>query len=216
VIEYPVIEIVPPESYAALDEAIAHLPEYDWLIFTSANGVEAFRDRLAASPKDWRALRARLAAVGPVTAEALEALCLKVDLRPAAYVAESLVEAFAGESMEGKRVLLPQAAVARDIVPAALEKLGAQVDVVEAYRNVPPRSGPGEFPGADWVVFTSSSTVKNFLALAGPDALGAAKRASIGPITTATLAQHGFPATVEASPHTTEGIVDAILKHSRT
>ncbi len=216
VVEYPVIEIAPPASYTELDAAIAQLPEYDWLIFTSANGVEAFRERLAASPRDWRSLRAKLAAVGPVSAEALERVGLKVDLRPKAYVAESLVEAFAAEDLRGKSVLLPQAAVARDTVPAALRALGARVDVVEAYRNVAPREHPGEFPGADWIVFTSSSTVKNFLALAGPEALAAAKRLSIGPITSATLAQHGFPAHAEATPHTTEGILNALLQHPRS
>jgi uroporphyrinogen III methyltransferase/synthase len=219
VLEYPVIEITPPSSYEALDEAIARLPEYDWLLFTSANGVEAFRDRLAASPYDLRHLRAKLAAIGPATRAALEAMCLKVDLCPPEYVAESLAAAMAGQSLAGKRVLLPQAAVARDTTPKALRDLGATVDVVEAYRTLPPAEHPGEFPappnGVDWITFTSSSTVKNFLALAGPAALAGVRIASIGPITSDTLRKHGFEPTIEAHPHTTEGIIDAIAGHPR-
>jgi uroporphyrinogen III methyltransferase/synthase len=118
-----------------------------------------------------------------------------------------------GETLEGKRILLPQAAVARDTAPKALRDLGATVDVVEAYRTLPPKEHPGEFPGADYIVFTSSSTVKNFLALAGPEPLQQSKLASIGPITSETLRKHGFEPTLEATPHTTEGIVDAILQH---
>ncbi len=213
IIEYPTIAIVPPESYAALDGAIERLERYDWLLFTSANGVEAFRERLTASPRDVRALRAKIAAVGPATAKALVAMHLKVDVRPKEYVAESLVEALSGEDLAGKRVLLPRAAVARDIAPEALRKMGAEVDIVEAYRTVVPETTEREFPGADWITFTSSSTVKNFLALAGRGALEGVKIASIGPITTETLLMHGFPPTVEAEPHTTEGVVDAILAH---
>lgn len=212
-IEYPVLEIAPPSSYQALDQAIEDLPHYDWLLFTSANGVEAFRQRLHQSPYDVRRIRARIAAIGPATRAALEAMSLKVDHCPPEYVAESLAASMAGASLKGKRILLPQAAVARDTAPQALRELGATVDVVEAYRTLPPQDHPGDFPGADWIVFTSSSTVKNFLALAGPDALAQAKLASIGPITSETLRKHGFAPTIEATPHTTEGILDAILQH---
>lgn len=212
-IEYPVIEITPPSSYEALDQAIESLPQYDWLLFTSANGVDAFRERLHKSPYDVRRIRAKIAAIGPATKAAIEAMSLKVDLCPPEYVAESLATAMQGESLEGKRILLPQAAVARDTAPKALRDLGATVDVVEAYRTLPPTQHPGEFPGADWIVFTSSSTVKNFLALAGPEPLKQSKLASIGPITSETLRKHGFEPTLEATPHTTEGIVDAIRQH---
>ncbi len=213
-IEYPVIEIAPPSSYEALDAAIEALPRYDWLLFTSANGVAAFRERLQESPYDVRRIRAKIAAIGPATRAAIEAMSLKVDLCPEEYVAESLAAAMQGEALGGKRVLLPQAAVARDTAPQALRDLGATVDVVAAYRTLPPQEHPGAFPGADWIVFTSSSTVKNFLALAGPEAMKAAKHvASIGPITSETLRKHGFEPSVEATPHTTEGILDAILQH---
>src|SRR5262249_39396336 len=160
VIELPTIEIRPPADAGPLDRAIANLPPYDWLIFTSANGVKAFIDRLP----DLRALRGKLCAIGPATRAAIEALHLRVDLMGDEYVAESLVAAFAALPLEGKRVLLPRAAVARDLVPVELSRRGAQVDVVEAYRTVAPEDLAARIseafarkPGA--ITFTSSSTV---------------------------------------------------------
>lgn len=216
-ISYPVIAIQPPSSYAALDAAIAQLPQYDWLLFTSANGVSAFRERLAASPLDWRSFHGKIAAIGSVTRREVEAMCVKVDLCPEEYVAESLVLAMGGLQLRGKKILLPQAAVARDVIPEALRQQGAQVDVVEAYRNAPPAEPPGNFPGADWITFTSPSTVKNFLALAGSSALAGVNIASIGPVTSAALRKHGLPVTVEANPHTTLAMVEAIRSfHARS
>lgn len=210
-IEYPTIEIVPPLSYLALDEAIVNLERYDWLIFTSANGVRAFADRLAASPRDLRGLRAKLCTVGPMTRKTVEDMHLKVDVVPKEYVAESIVAAMAPYDMQGKHVLIPRATVARDTVPQALKALGATVTIAEAYRTVVPASGPA--PIADWVTFTSSSTVKNFLALNEAGAIARYKTASIGPITTETLRMHGIEPTVEATPHTTEGVINAILRY---
>ncbi len=210
-IEYPTIEIVPPLSYAALDHAIAKLESFDWLIFTSANGVRAFADRLAASPRDLRGLRAKLCTVGPMTRKTVEDMHLKVDVVPREYVAESIVAAMAAFDMQGKQVLIPRAAIARDTVPDALKALGATVTIAEAYRTIVPASGPA--PLADWVTFTSSSTVKNFIALNEPGAIARYKTASIGPITTETLRMHGVEPTVEAAPHTTEGVIDAILRY---
>lgn len=211
VIEYPTIEIVAPLTFAPLDQALASLEQYDWLIFTSANAVEAFASRLAFSPRDLRSLRAKLCTIGPATRKALESMHLKVDVVPHEYVAESLVEALAGQDMQGKRVLIPRASQARDTVPVALRAMGAEVDIVEAYRTVVPDSG--EAPEADWITFTSSSTVKNFIALNKPGTIQRYKTASIGPITSETLRMHGIEPTVEAAPHTTEGVIDAILNH---
>ena len=218
VIELPAIEICPPADPQPLDCAIANLETYDWLIFTSANGVRYFMDRLDASHRDLRALRARLCAIGPATERALEALHLKVDLMPAEYVAESLVEAFANIDLAGGRILLPRAAVARDVVPRALSNRGAQVDVVEAYRTVVPSDAAArarEIFSAErkphCVTFTSSSTATNFLGFAGPDALAGVRVASIGPVTTSTLRAHGIEVTVEAKPFTMDGLVQAIL-----
>jgi uroporphyrinogen-III synthase/predicted O-methyltransferase YrrM len=216
VIEFPTIEIQPPEDYGPLDEAIARLDSYDWLIFTSANGVRFFQSRAAG-----RSIRARLCAIGPATRRALEQLQLKVDLMPAEYVAESLVEAFASQDLAGKRILLPRAAMARDVVPAELARRGAQVDVVEAYRTVVPAEAPARareiFFGAhkpDWITFTSSSTVTNFVQAAGVEALSGVRVASIGPVTSSTARRHGIAVAAEAQEYTAEGLVNAILAYS--
>jgi uroporphyrinogen-III synthase len=135
---------------------------------------------------------------------------------PKEYVAESLVEAFAKEDLESRRILLPRAAVARDLVPRELSRRGATVEVVEAYQTVAPaRLAEGARAIRDrkphWITFTSSSTVTNFIAAAGREALSQLKIASIGPITSSALRQHGIEPTVEAEPHTIGGLVDAIL-----
>ena len=220
-IEFPTIEIRPAADSAPLDEAIARLPDYDWLIFTSVNGVRYFMERLDRSSRDLRALKARLCAIGPATRAAVEALHLKVDLVPEEYVAESLVAAFETHDLSGKRVLLPRAAVARDLVPVALSARGALVDVVEAYRTVVPERAAIDAKKIfragkrlDWITFTSSSTVKNFLAAAGSEAIAGARIASIGPVTTKTIRMHGLDATVEAEPYTIDGLIRAILNAS--
>ncbi|WP_031495866.1 uroporphyrinogen-III C-methyltransferase [Bryobacter aggregatus] len=211
VIEYPTIEISDPFSFDPLDRAIGELEKFDWLIFTSANAVQAFAKRLAVSPHDLRSLRAKLCAVGPMTRKALTDMHLKVDVLPAEYVAESIAAALASHPMQGQQVLIPRAAIARDTVPDALRAMGAIVTIVEAYRTIVPASGPA--PEADWITFTSSSTVKNFLALNEPDVISRYKTASIGPITTETMRMHGIEPTVEANPHTTQGVLDAILHY---
>jgi len=221
VIEFPTIEIRPAEDYGPLDGAITRLDSYDWLIFTSANGVQFFVERLKRCGRDLRGLRARICAIGPATRRALEALHLKVDLMPKEYVAESLVEAFAAHDLAGQRILLPRAAVARDLAPAELARRGAQVEVVEAYRTVVPGQAPALarqiFSAArkpDWITFTSSSTVTNFLAAAGVAAVEGVRVASIGPVTTATARKHGIPVTVEAKVFTIDGLISAILRAS--
>ncbi len=213
----PVIELREPASSAGMDAAIEKLETYDWLIFTSANAVRHFTDRVDASPRDLRALRARIVAIGPGTKAAVEELHLKVDLVPPQFVAESLVESFSGEDLKGKRILFPQAAIARDVVPVELRKLGAVVDVVEAYRTETP-SGLREHAAEvlarkpDWITFTSSSTVTNLVMAVGAAALDGVKLASIGPVTSATLRENGLKADVEGDPHTVEGLVAALMK----
>ena len=220
-IELPVIALDPPVDPAPLDHAIDHLADYDWLIFTSANGVRFFLDRLDRSPHDLRSLKARICAIGPATRKAVEELHLKVDRMPEEYVGESLVKAFASENLAGKRILLPRAAVARDVIPVELAKLGAQVDVVEVYRNVVPPNAPSRaheiFSSGkpDWITFTSSSTVKNLLAIAGREALDGVRIASIGPVTSATLCAHGLKVDAEAKQFTLDGLLEAILMWSR-
>jgi uroporphyrinogen III methyltransferase/synthase len=218
-IELPVISIQPPEDPAPLDQAIERLASYDWLIFTSVNGVRFFLDRLDHSPHDLRSLQARICAIGPATRRAVEDLHLKVDLMPEEYVAEGLVKAFASEDLTGKRILLPRAAVARDLIPNELGKRGALVDVVEAYRNVVPQDAAsrlrdilsaGKKP--DWVTFTSSSTVKNLLAAAGREVLTGVHIASIGPVTSETARAEGLKVDAEAKKYTLDGLIEAILE----
>jgi uroporphyrinogen III methyltransferase/synthase len=217
-IEMPMIEIQPAADYGPLDQAISQLSLYDWLIFTSANGVRAFVERMDRSAIDFRALRARICAIGPATRAAVEALHLKVDLMGTEYVAEGLLRAFAGHPLEGARILLPRAAVARDLVPVELRRRGAQVDVVEAYRTELPEDaaararevfGAGPKPG--WIAFTSSSTVRNFVSVAPPGALAGVRVASIGPVTTRTARESGIEVAVEAREFTIDGLVEAIL-----
>src|SRR5579862_4839974 len=220
VIELPTIEILPSSDFRPLDTAIAQLETYDWLIFTSANGVRFFLQRLDASARDLRALRAKVCAIGPATRDAVENLHLKVDLMGEEYVAESLVDAFRAFDLTGQRILLPRAAVARDVLPAELTRRGARIDVVEAYRTVVPESAArqaAEIFSAphkpDWITFTSSSTVQNFVHVAGAQALAGVKVASIGPITTATAQRLGIRVEAEAAVFDTAGLVKAILDH---
>jgi uroporphyrinogen III methyltransferase/synthase len=218
VIEFPTIEIRPIEDYGPLDRAIGCLSSYDWIIFTSANGVRFFLERLDRSATDLRALRAQICTIGPATLRAVEGLHLKVDLMPEEYVAESLLAAFPTRELAGKRILLPRAAVARDLVPAELRRRGAHVDVTAAYRTVIPDGAADrareiftESRKPDWITFTSSSTVTNFIQAAGRRALESVRAASIGPVTSATARKLGIDVSVEANPHTIDGLIQAIL-----
>ncbi len=219
VVSLPAIEIQPPETWEPLDRAIGELERYDWLIFTSANGVRFFIERLDHGTRDLRNLRAKICAIGPATAQALGALHLKVDRLPREYVAESLLEAFGDDEIEGQRILIPRAKAARDLIPAELEKRGAKVDVVAAYQTViPPDSASrvsevfeaGRKP--DWITFTSSSTVKHFLEFLPNKLPQGVRVASIGPITSATAKQLGLNVDVEAAEYTTAGLVRAIVE----
>jgi uroporphyrinogen III methyltransferase/synthase len=212
VIELPAIEIRPPADSAPLDRAIAELDSYDWLIFTSANGVRFFLDHL----DDLRKLRAKICAIGPATRAAVEALHVKVDLIGREYVAESLLEAFAAHDLSGKRVLLPRAAVARDLVPTELARRGARVDVVEAYRTVAPEHLAEQARDIleghpDCITFTSSSTVRNLVEAVGAGALRGIPAVSIGPITTQTAHDLGVEITGQAKVFNVEGLVAAVL-----
>jgi uroporphyrinogen III methyltransferase/synthase len=222
-IELPVIAIQPPQDTGPLDRAIGHLALYDWVIFTSVNGVRFFMDRLDRSNHDLRSFKARICAIGPATRRAIEDLHLKVDLMPEEYVAESLVETLRPERLQGRRVLLPRAAVARDVIPRELAKLGAEVDVVEAYRNAVPENAAerareifGASKKPDWITFSSSSTVENFISVAGREALDHVRVASIGPVTSGTAREHGISVDVEATEFTIDGLVQAILDAPRT
>lgn len=221
-IELPAIEIQPPEDWMELDAAIARLHEYDWIVFTSANGVRFFLERLDASPLDARAIQAAICAIGPATRKALEAAHLKPDLVPSEYVAESIVSALSAADLTDRQILLPRAAGARDFLPEQLRQRGALVDVVEAYRTIPPADLPeaarkvfGAGARPDWVTFTSSSTVRHLVEAIGVEALRGVRVASIGPITSATVRRYGLEVAAEARVYTAEGLVEAIVAAER-
>lgn len=220
-LEYPTIEVVPPEDGTPLETAIRDLAAYDWLIFTSVNGVKYFFERLFALGRDVRALHhVRTAVIGPATAEALRGQGVRSDILPASYRAEAVVAAFADQEVAGRRILLPRAAEARPILPEKLRRMGAKVDEIAAYRTRPVVAGAAELAQhledgrVDLVTFTSSSTVRNFYSLlpaAGREALVRNLRtASIGPITTDTAEKLGFTVSVTADEYTIPGLCEAI------
>lgn len=231
VIEIPFIEIRKPRSYKPMDTALRAIADYDWLILTSSNGVDALWQRMRKLRVTNRKLKhLKVAAIGPATRKAIEKHGLKVHVVPEQYVAESVVKSLR-KRVRGQRVLLARARVARDIIPQELGRLGARVDVVEAYETVVPMASrirlramlanPRRQP--DVITFTSSSTVRNFVALAGKSARLRSKRsqaaaicmASIGPITSATLRELGLPVSIEAAEYTIPGLIKAIAAAAR-
>ena len=235
VVEIPFIEIRKPRSYQSLDAALSHIRIYHWLILTSVNGADAVWQRLKTLRIDKQALQhLKVAAIGPATRTAIEKRGIKVTVVPRRYVAESVVESLR-DRVEGKRVLLARARVARDVIPRELRDLGAEVDVVEAYETVIPRSSrvlirellkdEGQRPNL--ITFTSSSTVRNFVELLGDEPCGRGRPhptgpfsgiqfASIGPVTSSTLREFGLPVDIEARKYTIPGLIKAIeAAHSR-
>lgn len=216
VILLPTIGIAPPPDPGPLRAAAASCNEYDWLIFTSANAVEAFSAELGAHAAQ---CTARVATVGAATRELAQQRGFAVSITPQTYVAESLVEAFRAEQMAGLRVLVPAAAVTRDVVAKELRQRGADVTVVEAYRNIVPAETQAHAPSIlrepypDWLTFTSSSAIENLLRLTGPGPLRRVKIATIGPVTSDTVRQHGLTVAAEATVHTIPGIVAALCEH---
>ena len=242
VIEIPFIEIHKPKSFKPLDTALKNLAAYDWLILTSVNGVESMWERMekireghdfsraartTSSLSDLAAAGPRLhiAAIGPATKKAIEQRGMTVDVVPKEYVAESVVKSLKSK-VKGKRVLLVRAKVARDVIPNELRKAGAHVDVVEAYETVVPKPSRARLRAAlknprkrpHVVTFTSSSTVKNFLALLGAKSkprrkeLADIRMASIGPVTSSTLREMGLPVDIAAQEFTIPGLIEAIVE----
>ena len=220
-IEAPVIRIAPPaDGYAALDAAIAELNAYQWLIFTSVNGVEHFFARLHAAGKDARALGyAKVAAIGSATADALRAFGVRADLVPAEFRAEAVADALRPILPPRARILLPRAREARDVLPDTLRAHGATVDVVAAYETVPEledaalseRLTRGEI---DMVTFTSSSTVKNLVKMLGNiTPLRQTKIACIGPVTADTARSFALEPDIVAREYTIDGLVHSIKEY---
>jgi uroporphyrinogen-III synthase len=240
VVGIPFIEIRKPGSYKALDGALKNLSDYDWLILTSVNGVDAVRERMRQLRIRGKALRhLKVAAIGPATRQAIERLGVKVDVVPREYVAESVVASLR-RKVKGERVLLARAKVARDVIPRELRKVGARVDVVEAYETVIPQASRQRLRAVlqssirrpDVITFTSSSTVRNFVALLEESRcrvgrvrttlstipasrkryLKGIRLASIGPVTSSTLREFSLSVDIEAAEYTIPGLINAIAK----
>ena len=225
VIELPTIRIEPIENQAALQEAIAELASFDWVIFTSTNAVDAFFDALEKAGLDARALGAnRICAIGPATAKQLGQFGIKPDAQPEKYTTANIVETLTSQQqLAGKRVLCPRADIAPKNLTQALTAAGATVKDIAAYRTVPENTNSEivmemlDQGQIDWVTFTSSSTVKNFFSAVKPEILGRKIRiASIGPETSASIKEFGFTPSVQAQQHTINGLVDAILSHEKS
>jgi uroporphyrinogen III methyltransferase/synthase len=222
-LEFPTIKVVSADNPVPLDEAVKNLSVYDWIIFTSVNGVKFFFDHLFGTDKDVRALNhLHTAAIGPATAEKLFEYGLKSDIVPQNYRAEAVVDAFRKIKLEGKKILLPRAKEARPVLPVELRKMGAEVDEVTAYLTEKVRGNVDqllerlEAKTIDLITFTSSSTVQNFKDLLPPDnfkqLIKGITIASIGPITTETAIESGFEVAITAKSYTIPGLCDAIVK----
>jgi uroporphyrinogen-III synthase len=233
VLDIPFIEIRRPRSYKVLDTALLNLSHYDWLILTSVNGVEALWERLQNLELNRNNLgHLKIAAIGPATKDAIQQHGLEVNVIPKEYVAESVVASLR-QKVKGKRVLLARAKIARDVIPRELRKLGAQVDVAEAYETVVPVASRKRLHAAlisaknhpHLITFTSSSTVKNFVALLGKGRVRARPRltrqlkgvllASIGPVTSSTLRGLGLRVDIEAGNYNIPGLIKAIVVHQK-
>ncbi len=221
-IHFPVIKIVPPRDWRGLDAAIKKLDDYDWLIFTSANGVAFFFERLFAKNKDIRDLKGiKICCIGPATAQQVEGKGIKVDLVPKKFISEGILESFSKTSLSGKKILIVRAAKARDILPEGLKKLGAKVDVATAYETVSSGMKNKDLQRLfkenriDVITFTSSSTVNNFVKIMGnnfklPENV---KIACIGPVTEASARKAGFAVDIRQEEYTMQGLVGALISY---
>jgi uroporphyrinogen III methyltransferase/synthase len=228
VIEAPTIRIVPPDDFGALDEACAQAGTFQWIVFTSANGVDYFMQRLQAGPGDIRDLKGvRLCAIGPGTADRLARFGVKVDLMPSEYRAEAVLDALrATGDLAGQRILLPRANIARELLAEELRRSGADVVEVTAYRTVSvdnQRQGEPDIyrmlldKRVDAVIFTSASTVGSFVRMIGAeqaaDLLRSTAVACIGPVTAEAAAQCQITTSIMPAEYTMAGLVDALVKY---
>jgi uroporphyrinogen III methyltransferase/synthase len=224
VIEFPTIEIVPPLSWKRVDQAIDRLNTYDWIVFTSANGVSFFWQRLSEKGKDRRFPSfLKVCAIGPATANPLRKKGIRVDYMPKEFIAEAILKGFEKMTVQGRRILLARVGTARDILPKGLRKMGAEVDIVEAYRTVRPKGGGKRLRqlliegGIDVITFTSSSTVKHFAELLKREDLKKLLKgiaiACIGPVTSRTAKEWGMKVQIQPKEYTIPGLTDAISKY---
>ncbi len=219
VVRLPAIRIAPPTDQRALQHAVQSTADYDWVIFTSANGVDSYTEAAEAVGVDVKGAlgSTRLCCVGPATANTLEALGLSVEVVPETHRAEAVVDALAAhQSLLGKRVLIPTVAEARPVLRDGLLELGAEVDAVTAYRTVSVEDPDPDAldqieQGVDLVTFTSPSAVRSFHRLVGGEVV--ADAGVIGPVTADAARDLGYRVTAEADPFTITGLVVAISSH---
>jgi uroporphyrinogen III methyltransferase/synthase len=222
VLEFPTIRIEPPLDIQPIQNAIKQLQKYNWIIFTSVNGVESFFEQLHTANRDARCFSsAKVCAIGPATAGRLQKFGITADLIPPRFVAESIVETLSEiDDLAGKRILLARGDIARAGLPQSLKKLGAAVDEIIAYRTIADDSSTDGITDAikqdsiDWITFTSSSTVRNFFKRIDAKLLSGKKLrlASIGPITSDTIKEVGLSVDVEAEEYTIIGLVNAVCE----
>jgi uroporphyrinogen III methyltransferase/synthase len=225
-IEFPTIQVVPPKSWDALDRAMLRLERYQWILFTSINGVKYFFERLEQLGLDMRELKdMKVGAIGPKTAEAVYKKGIRPDLVPDEYRAEAVVDAFRKWDVKGINILLPRAAKARQVLPVELVKMGARVDEIPAYETVQPDHDRGHVKGMlereeiDMVTFTSSSTVTNFVEMFREERqhleewMTKVAVACIGPITARTAEDQGLSVSLIPEEYTIEALTDAIVQY---
>jgi uroporphyrinogen III methyltransferase/synthase len=221
-LHFPTIKIVPPPDWHNFDAAIKRLEDYDWLIFTSANGVAFFFERLFTKAKDIRDLKGvKICCIGPATAQQIESKGIKVDLVPEKFISEGILESFSGINLRGKKILIARAAKARDVLPEGLKKSGARVDVGAAYETVSSGKKKNDWEEifkenqVDVITFTSSSTVNNFVKIMGRNFSlpKGVKIACIGPVTAAAAASAGLSVDIHQEEYTMEGLVGALIDY---
>ncbi len=222
VIQFPTIDIQPLDDYSAVRKTLGYLNSYDWVAFTSVNGVSYFFEQLYAIGADARALAGcKIAAIGPATAQALKKRGIKPDFVPERFVAESVVQGLTALGISNKRILIPRAKVARDVLPEQLGKAGACVDVLPIYETKPGQGRREEVlemlenGDIQCVTFGSSSTVDNFLSLIPASKLKEypnLKFACIGPITSKTLEKYGLSCDFQPTDYTIPALVDILIK----
>jgi uroporphyrinogen III methyltransferase/synthase len=221
---FPTIRIEPPLYWTGLDGAVDNLEMYSWIIFTSANGVRFFLRRLREKERDIRELKdIAICSIGPATAALLKKMGIHVEMVPNEYSSEGVINAFSNIDVSGKKILLPRAEIARDVIPEELTRLGAQVDVVTAYRTVQSNANKAELQAhldkghVDMITFTSPSTVANFVNIMDkefklPEKV---KVACIGPVTAAAARKNGFRIDIMQNEYTIQGLVAAMKEFYR-
>jgi len=221
-IAFPTIAIEPPADWTELDAALEQIESYAWLIFTSANGVHFFFERLRMKGKDVRNLKGvRICCIGPATAKQIEARGIRVDLMPDEFIAEGILKSFAEMDVRGMKILIPRAAKARDILPRTLREQEAEVTVATTYRTVNSGRKKEELAGliengdVDVITFTSSSTVANFIEIMGADYVlpSQVRIACIGPVTAETAEKAGFRIDIMQQEYTMEGLVNSLIRY---